>query len=303
MTSQKTVIFLGSKDFGDKNNAGLLADKIRAMIGVDYSVRHYYFEDLLFHISADSRTIHTVDGYELKKADLIIAFNWYPAGKRSLRDIALTVGLYAQENGVQLWNSETLQQRSTTKLSAMWLLAAAGVAVPETFFSLNHDVLAAACAFAPAIVKDIATSRGRNNYLARTNDELVELLAQHAHNRFMVQAFIPNDYDVRLICLGGKPHLALKRQRTSTDTHLNNTSQGAEASLLLLESLPTDVLAEAEKVCTLMGREMAGIDYVIANDGSGRYICLEVNAIPQLTSGSYVDQKMQAFSDAILRAF
>jgi glutathione synthase/RimK-type ligase-like ATP-grasp enzyme len=259
-----------------------------------------YFEDLLFHVCDTERSvINGQDGYDIGTADLVVALNWYPGGARSFRDIAYTVALYLQERAVPLWNSEAQQQRSSTKLSALWLLAREHVAIPDTFFSLNHDVLQAAVPFEESIVKDIAASRGKHNYLVHSVGERADLLSRQPHMRFLVQEVIPNDYDIRLVCIGGTPRLVLKRQRVSNQTHLNNTSQGAVGTLLPLQSLPEQVLRESIMICRIFGRELAGIDYVVANDGTGRYICLEVNAVPQLTSGTYLAEKGQAISAAI----
>jgi glutathione synthase/RimK-type ligase-like ATP-grasp enzyme len=118
----------------------------------------------------------------------------------------------------------------------------------------------------------------------------------------MLQEFISNDFDVRVVCFDGRPQLVIKRQRTSDGTHLNNTSQGAEATLLELSGLPESVLAEVPKICDAFGRQMAGVDYIVANDGTSRYICLEVNAVPQLTSGSFTQEKRLRLGDAIKEA-
>lgn len=295
----KTVIFIGSKQFGDKNDAGRLAELSATQLGDGVQVRHLYFEDLVFHISNETRTVWHADGVTFEAADLVIALNWY---KPELRDIAYTLGLYLQEKGIECWNGEILQQRSTSKLSAMWLLAQADVDIPETFFSMNREALIAACDADSAIIKDIAASRGRSNFLAKGREEFKSILRKPNAARYMVQEYIPNDFDIRLVCFGGTPKMAIKRQRTNNDAHLNNTSQGGEATVLELDSLSAETLQQAESICRLFGREMAGIDYLVANDATNRYICLEVNAVPQLTSGSYQDEKQEQLTQAIQQA-
>ncbi|HVS58682.1 MAG TPA: ATP-grasp domain-containing protein [Candidatus Saccharimonadales bacterium] len=296
----KRVIFLGSKHFGEKNDVGVLAKQSAAALQGQIDVTHCTFEDLLFTITEKQRSIiDTASGVDLAEADLVIAMNWYSTSQKSLRDLAFTVALYLQEHGVKFWNSEMILQRSTTKLSAMWQLRAADVPVPDTVFSLNHQAAAATWRNEQAIVKDIAGSRGRNNYLVHTHEELERLLADKPDTHVLVQQFIPNDYDVRVVCFGGEPRLVIKRQRQSDDTHLNNTSQGGQATLLSLEKLPPEIIERTKKICQLTGREMAGIDYLVANNGTDAYICLEVNAIPQLTSGSFTSEKYEQLSDTI----
>ena len=45
----KSIIFIGSKQFGDKNDAGRLASLSAAQLGDGFQVRHVCFEDLVFH--------------------------------------------------------------------------------------------------------------------------------------------------------------------------------------------------------------------------------------------------------------
>ena len=80
---------------------------------------------------------------------------------------------------------------------------------------------------------------------------------------------------------------------------MNNTSLGAKASLVELSELDPKIIADCQKICLLMGRELAGIDFMIANDGSSRQVFLEVNAIPQLTSGSFVEEKLHSLVEAV----
>lgn len=299
----KTVVFIGSKYFGEKNDAGALAKHVEIALGAEYQIRHYNFEDLLVCISNAQRSITCgSDGYDMKDAELVIAFNWYPSRRRGLRDVAFTLGLYLQEHGKQFWNSEMSMQRSTTKLSATWLLSVYGVPIPDTVFSLNHQTLACCHTGRPMILKDIAASRGRDNFVVHTQQEVLDVLGKSMDGQFVLQEFIPNDFDIRLICIGGKPQLAIKRQRTTQNTHLNNTSQGGEAQLLPLDAVPQSVREEARRICLGMKRELAGIDYIVSNASSGRYVCLEVNAIPQLSSGTFLDEKYQAFSQGIRQA-
>lgn len=293
----KRVIIIGSRSAGEKNDVANLVQQLSDRLEDNIQLTNLYFEDLMFSISNSERRVEDIpSGRDVADADLVIAMNWY---NQSLRDIAYTLALYLDEKKIPFWNSEMLAQRSTTKLSATWQLAVNDVAVPDTYFSFNRGALEVV-PLDQVVVKDIAGSRGRKNYLANTKSELHNILSDDLNVRFMVQSFIPNDYDLRIVCFAGKPFLVVKRQRQSNETHLNNTSQGAKATLLEPSDLPNELIEEVSKITTLLKRELAGIDYVVANDGSNRYICLEVNAIPQLTSGSFIDKKYESLSRALL---
>lgn len=293
---KEKIFCIGSKEAGDKNDVRLLTQSLKAH-GLTAEIEFYYWEDLVFRIGKSTDKLKVSDavtGQDMAEAQLVLALNWYRSGASSFyRDMALTLALYLQETGTAFWNGEMIAQRSTTKLSALAQLAQHGIPVPKTVFSLNHQVLMSeetGITF-PMVVKTIAGSRGTKNHLVRDKDELRELLTNDANIPYMLEEYVPNDYDLRVICYGGEPALVIKRSRTSDKTHLNNTSQGATANLLPLTEIDGAILQACREACRLLEREMGGVDVIIANDGSKRMVCLEVNAIPQLTSGSYTSEK------------
>ena len=60
-----------------------------------------------------------------------------------------------------------------------------------------------------------------------------------------------------------------------------------------------NMLTESEKICIIMNRQLAGIDFIPDSSSPYGYSCLEVNAIPQLTSGYDVTTKMKKLSESI----
>jgi glutathione synthase/RimK-type ligase-like ATP-grasp enzyme len=290
----KTLV-IGSKSPAGKNDPVVIGKATRAE-------KVIYWEDLLFKISQnETGVIDTVSGLDLKYADLLIALNWYKNGALSIyRDTAYALSLYLEHHKVNFWNSEMAMQRSTTKLSAMMQLALNGFDIPSTVFSLSNEHLLAQAKGLPALIKDAAASRGRNNYLVKNKGQLEGYLVdQDGPNHYLLQEFIPNDSDLRIVCLNGQPQLVIKRSRKSDITHLNNTSKGSEAELMSISDLPPEIIAACQKICRLTGREMAGIDLMQSNDRSSRKVFLEVNAIPQLTTGTFIDRKLQALTDSI----
>jgi len=299
----KKVLLLGSSlDLkGSKNNILDIRTGIESAVADSFTVRTAYIEDLYFYIDDNTQLIiDTVTGLKIDESDLVICMNWYQTGEHSYyRDIMFTVALYLQNKGVRFWNSEALNQRSTTKLSMMMQLALEGISIPRTTFSLNHDYLinhVEANSF-PAIVKTIKGSRGSYNYLANDEVEFNKIL--NKKHPFMIQEFIPNDHDLRVVCFGSRAKLVIKRSRVSDDTHLNNTSQGAKAELVDLNKINDKIKELVYNICTVTNREIAGVDLLFSNDGTERIVCLEVNAIPQLTSGSYVPEKYEALTASI----
>jgi len=183
------------------------------------------------------------------------------------------------------------------------LLALQGIPVPRTLFALRseHMLRIAQTLQVPLVVKAAAASRGRNNHLVTDHSQLSELL-QTELNPYIVQPCLANDHDLRIICFGGEPALVLKRARQSNETHLNNTSTGGTGTWVSLQKVSPHLLTACRNICKIMGREMAGIDFIPDAASPFSYACLEVNAIPQLTSGTDVAKKMDALITTLKHA-
>lgn len=290
------IIVIGARESGTKNDPAVIADSLATDTT---TVDLLYWEELIFSVKG-SRVEVQANGADIMQLqpDLVIAVGWYKNGKNVIyRDVAFALSLYLKHHEVRFWNSEMGHQRSSSKLSCMVQLALEGVPVPATLFSLDKSLVASRLAV-PFIAKAAAASRGQSNYLVVSNDD------ERWRNEdvaFLLQEFLPNDHDLRVICFAGKPALILRRSRQADAlTHLNNTSQGGQACWLELSEVPPQLLTLSEKICRIMGREMGGIDFIPDESSrEGGYSCLEVNAVPQLTSGTDSDKKMHAFLAAI----
>lgn len=291
----KRVLIVGSRDSGSKNDPIVFLNRLKG----EADARLIYWEDMRFTIKTGSVRV-TVHGEDVIAftPDLVICLGWYKNGKQSIyRDVALAFGLVLQHNDIKFWNSEITQQRSTTKLSCLVQLALEDIPVVPTEFSLTNSI-AIETAQLPFIAKAAAASRGNENYLVKTSETLAEL--QSSDTRYLIQPFVPNDHDLRVICVGAEARLVLERRRgTGSDSHMNNTSQGGKAVWLPLDSLGPEILTLCNKICKVTKRELAGIDLIPDASSSIGYSCLEVNAIPQLTSGFDSEVKIEALVRAI----
>ncbi|MDO4979024.1 MAG: hypothetical protein Q4E47_02635 [Candidatus Saccharibacteria bacterium] len=290
----KTLI-IGSKNFGTKNDPTFIANNTNSDI--------CFFEDLIFDIKTNSvQVLNKTENILEKGYDTIICLGWYKTGKLSFyRDVAYSLALTFDHAGIKYWNSEMGTQRSTSKLSQMVLLALNGHKIADTIFSLDGSKLTDYITDGKKhIVKTAMGSCGKNNFLLDSKNEIIGLLTsgKRPFNHFLVQEFIENDHDLRVICFGGKPHLVLKRSRKDNSTHLNNTSQGGTGEWV---EITPELKAEATAISKLFGREMGGVDFIETIDKNGYvcYYCLEINAIPQLTSGSDVNRKMSELKSVL----
>lgn len=230
---------------------------------------------------------------------LAIMVGWYGEGRFGhYGDMAMALGTLLHDAGTEVWNSETYKRAWRTKAGLTFLLARAGHLVPDTVYAPNP-----ACALAclkqgtPYIVKDASGTHGKDNYLTDDPNEIMAALKKH---RSIIQRFIPNDHDLRVICFGARAMLVMERSRADDTTHLNNTSKGGSARWR--DDIPEKLRDLSHAIAEAAYCDMAGIDFIetrFAGGGPVDYWCLEVNVIPQLTSGFDVPAKMAALGEAV----
>jgi ribosomal protein S6--L-glutamate ligase/gamma-F420-2:alpha-L-glutamate ligase len=152
----------------------------------------------------------------------------------------------------------------------------------------------------PFIAKSTNGSMGSNNWLIKSNEDLEQAMIEAPDSLFVLQEFIPNNFDYRILVFGGIPRMVIKRSRQSNDTHVNNTSKGGDGMFVDLKDMDPEVLDIAIKAAEAVGRtELGGVDIVI-NSETGRPYVLEVNKSPQIETGSNVQRKLDVFSDYVM---
>ena len=232
--------------------------------------------------------------------DIALMFGWYGEGRFGhYGDLAMALGTLLHDAGVTVWNSETYRRAWRTKIGLTFLLAFNNCLVPDTLYAPDP-----ACALAclvpgrPYVVKDASGTHGRSNYL--TDDPVRIMNALRAH-RSLIQDFVPNDHDLRVICFGSEASLVMERSRSDDATHLNNTTKGGHAEWA--GDVPDKLREISRRIADLSYCDMAGIDFIetAGDKGVMDYWCLEVNAISQLTSGFDVSRKPDAFAEAVRR--
>ena len=291
----KSVVIIGSKVPTDKNNTSIIAD---ALSKKNITVHKLYWENLLIEIKKGYLEVRH-SGRSLKDygPSNVLMFGWYQSA--IYKELAFVVAQYLHNNEIDFWNSESLSQRSTGKLSCLAKLASSGVPVTETVFSLDFSNLNSDEYKFPFILKASMASRGKRNFLITDQNEF-EGHAFDGANDLMMQPFLPNDHDLRVICYNSEPMLILKRSRLAgSRSHLNNVSAQGKAEWTAIDDVPSALLLNSKKICTVLNREMCGIDYIPDEKSSFGYSCLEVNAIPQLTSGYDVSTKMDSLAQTL----
>ncbi len=255
------------------------------------------YEDLI--ISYDTKlSITTGDNVDLSNFDAIFQFGWFKT--KLLEDTALSVARYAEYYGIPHANQEALYTRSRTKISQYVIAGLAGIQTIPFIVTNNSDAVAnwASNHTFPLIVKAVAASRGNHNYLAKSPEEIKQIIADNTDQQFVVQTFIENDGDYRLIILDGTVKLAIHR-KGEEGSHLNNTSKGGSGVVVPVEDLSKVMVDEAVTISRELRREVGGVDMVV-DKRDGKHYFLEANNMPQLSTGSNVPAKLSVLNDYLV---
>lgn len=208
---------------------------------------------------------------------------------------------YLSQHDVPATGKELKSYIPATKLTQLARLSRAGLPIPKTLymstgkFPEQYETLVRELGV-KFIFKAIDGSTGEDNYLIKSKQELDAVVAENSKMHFIAQAFVPNDSDMRVLIVGGKIRLVIDRRRADDTTHLNNTSQGASATMISLDTLSSELQALSLKAAEVMGREVAGVDLMLEK-GNGQPFILEVNASPQIASGAFMDEKLAIYKD------
>jgi len=142
----------------------------------------------------------------------------------------------------------------------------------------------------PIILKGSGGDRGTRVFKANNLEELEKLIKElrksetEEGKRYMLQEYIENQGDYRVLVLGEKVLGVMKRYRKDKKDFRNNFSVGGEVEVAELPEEIKKMAVEAAKVCGLM---VAGVDVMPKNidhglsNNRGDYVVLEVNKGPQ----------------------
>ncbi len=214
---------------------------------------------------------------------------------------AATIAESLEHNNIRFIGSELRHYIPAYKLTQMARLSRGGFDIPKTvYLPMEHyfnkfDYLVASLGL-PFIFKAIDGATGRDNYLVKDKDSFKNIVSENNGSNFIAQKFIPNDSDLRLVVIESQVRLIIERKRADDSTHLNNTSQGADALLLDMNTFPEKIKILSVEAAKVMNRDIAGVD-VMLEKGSGKPYILEVNASPQIASGSFMEEKRQMYLD------
>ncbi|HSH17844.1 MAG TPA: hypothetical protein VK978_00520 [Candidatus Saccharimonadales bacterium] len=292
------ALILFTQDSVDKGQAdpARLKELLEMNSTQDLTVDTAVYDDLSYFLTPDTQRIdvHST-GRQLDEYDVVYL-------RRIKENIAqaIAVGKYCKAKRIGVFDAEiAIRPGSMGKLTQYVGLSLAGLPFPPTVYASSHTVLRKALSASsleyPLILKSVSGSRGSDNYLISTREELEARLQAQPDVHFLIQSYIPNTADYRVWVCGDVVGPILYRSRSGG--HLNNTSQGGSAILVGPETLPEKVLADCRAAAQLFVRDVAGVDVVFENDDTkSQHYFFEVNRAPQIEGTPYEDVKAAALA-------
>lgn len=218
-------------------------------------------------------------------------------------EFAAAAAEYLRSKGRPFADQEVAKYVSASKLTAATRLSCAGLPIPRTICAatsvLKQQLPEIVDAFGyPFVLKEIASERGKYNYLISNEKAFNDILKSATKNQvFMAQQFIANDGFYRLNVLGKRIGLSVWRSvaahKNPLKKHLNKPSGSANARIVPLEGVPAEARKLALNAADTLNRQVAGVD-ILQDKTSHKWYILEVNNAPQLRSGPFLPEKAKA---------
>lgn len=252
-------------------------------------------DEILIDVTTDELKVYDSRNHrDVSDFDLLL---FRGGGIGRLIDVMGAITLYAQQHGIKMINEYSVV-RDPSKLLQNVHFHFSGLKIPRTLY-VNRGLFEhtdwARWEF-PSVMKLTNGSLGQENFIVKNWDEVHEIYNRNLANRFILQEFIPNDGDYRLL-LAGKRVLAFKRT-SSGDSHLNNTSSGGTAKLVDLSEIPEAVIEQSHRISRQYGMTISGVD-VMQSNKTGEFYFLEVNIQPQLNTGALLDEKQALIGELL----
>ena len=294
---KKILLLTPSKTSTAREKAELFASNVAECLGPNFSVEFSGISDLFFELSQNKIAIYDVNKkFDLRDFDLVVM--------RHIGGMAAeahAIAAYCDFFNIRYTDEYLNRLLPDNKMSTQFALWVGGIKNwPHSFYGELNEMKRRFIEFGDqAILKDNEGSKGRLNFLVRSPEEIQKIHDDNPGINFILQEFIPNEGDLRILVFGGEPAMAISR-KSNTKSHLNNTSQGGSAKILPLDSVSKDILEISKKAAEIIKLQVAGVD-VMVDSRSDKIYLLEVNNAPQVSSGSFVDVKTKKYADFLSR--
>lgn len=294
---KKVLLIARAKTTRAIESAEAFADRIRTRIGDDIEIYTSEISELFFELSSDEVAIyHPEKKFDIRDFDLVIIRH---IGAYAVEAHAITQ--YCEYFSIPYTDKYLNRLLLDNKLSTEFLLWFNGVkSWPRTFYGPVDELASRLSELGEkAVLKDNEGSKGRLNFIVSSQEQLRSIAAENPEKHFVLQEFIPNDGDLRVLIFNNEPALVIERTGNGS-SHLNNTSQGGDARIVPIKDVDSEILEMSIRAAELTKLQVAGVD-VMTDSRSGKHYLLEVNNAPQISSGSFIEEKADEYSRMIRR--
>lgn len=289
--SRRRVLLLASASTGRMETFFNEAQKLYSK---DFLFDLRTYDDISVVIETNNLRV-LIDGRkELNEYDLC-----YFLTRVSHAETAAIIANYAKYYNIAFADEAALHLPTDRKAHQLALLALAGIQVPKTIqlpkskWEENYSFLKKELGL-PFVFKDDSGRKGRNNFLIQNKKDFVHVLKDASENglQMVAQEFVQSEGYYRILVLRRNVAMVVYRGVDQALSHLY-IPKGKHIPEMVPESkLPTDVIKSAIHSAILLRLDVAGVD-MIRDKQSGKWYCLEVNNSPQVTSGLFVEEKME----------
>jgi glutathione synthase/RimK-type ligase-like ATP-grasp enzyme len=291
----KVLLLIGEKDNPEDNpvlydNFGKLLADMRGYADKSLQFEACKLAELTMTLIDGIAEIKNIgQGFDIKDFDLVV----FRTVNKHLEE-ALAVLYYCEQHDIKYIDSCIKNAKTTTdKLSEAFALWRDGIRMPDMVYGAEIWKQVARISF-PAILKGINSARGKDNYLVNSANEIRKIIAESPDTRFILQPFIENDGDYRVLVLDYKIPVITYRQRIGSTTHVNNVSAGGTETLIEDATGLQEVVDISIRAAKCLGLEVAGVDIMLEKN-TGKPFILEVNKAPQMT----LEAEVKGYFDGI----
>jgi glutathione synthase/RimK-type ligase-like ATP-grasp enzyme len=242
----------------------------------------FFFSDLVFKISNHSTKVYDfISGNSVKDFDFV----HFVGGKRV--EEFESVELFCITENIKNSSPAVIYRNSFNKVSQDLLLAHFDHPIPYTVFTRDlrrfpEIIKKDEYLTFPMIMKDINGTMGNHNFLIDSMEKLEELCSHDYGNGkrkyFVIQEFIPNLFDYRVITMNNKvTSVAERRRNVDTDSHLNNVAKGATKTYVELDTVNPAIISACEKASKDFGKSICAFD-VVVNKDNNKFFFLEFSS-------------------------
>lgn len=252
------------------------------------------FEDIFMYIDSNKVNI-TIKGYDITDFDFVwMKTTW------SRKAVAYSIAKYLDFKKI----SYSTVEYEASKLLDSVILALKNIYIPETIFlpteriTEHIDKIEKLIGY-PLVIKPTKGLKGNDVVLVNTKKEFMRVITSlKIRTNYLIQKYIPNDFDYRIIISNNKIASAIIRKRTGDDFR-NNTALGAEETFLNIDELNDELKTTSIEASKALDLQWSGIDLILSKDDQKSYV-IEVNRSPGLTINSpEIDAGLKHILDVI----